>query len=70
MRTPAFHFKAFDYGIFSFQIDDGPVTDAVDFYDPKLQRPQALTLNPVNVSAGKHQLKIICQGKNRRRRTH
>jgi len=56
--------KAFDYGIFSFQVDDGPVTEAVDFYDPKLQRPQALTLKPMSVSAGKHQLKITCQGKN------
>ncbi|MCY2995609.1 MAG: family 31 glucosidase [Planctomycetota bacterium] len=55
--------KAHDYGIFSFQLDKGPMSDAIDLYSPKLQGPSAVTLKPSTLAEGKHQLKIICQGK-------
>jgi len=58
--------KAHDYGIFSFQLDSGPASDAVDIYDPKLQAPTAFKLKPMKLSKGKHQLKIKCHGKNPR----
>jgi len=56
--------RAHDYGIFSFRMDDGPASDPVDIYDPKLQAPTACKLKPVKLSRGKHQLKIECHGKN------
>jgi hypothetical protein len=56
--------KAHDYGVFRFQLDNGPVSDAVDLYSPKLQGPFAFTLKPMKLSKGKHQLNIVCQGKN------
>jgi hypothetical protein len=58
--------KAHDYGIFSFQVDNGFVSSAVDVYDPKLQAPIPLTLKPMRLAAGKHHLRIECQGKNPR----
>jgi len=58
--------KAHDYGIFSFQIDDGPASAPVDIYDPKLRPPTVFKLQPMKLSKGKHQLKIECHGKNPR----
>jgi len=31
--------KAEDYGIFSFQLDDGPESEAIDLFSAKLQPP-------------------------------
>jgi len=56
--------KAEDYGIFRFQLDHGPVSDAIDLYSPKLLGPSAFTLKPMKLSKGKHLLTIVCQGKN------
>jgi len=56
--------KAHDYGIFTFQLDGGPVSKAMDVYDLKLQAPAVFKLEPMKLSKGKHQLKIECQGKN------
>jgi alpha-D-xyloside xylohydrolase len=58
--------KAHDYGIFSFQLDDGPASDPLDIYDPKLRAPTVFKLKPMRLSKGKHQLKIECHGKNPR----
>jgi hypothetical protein len=58
--------KAHDYGIFSFQLDDGPASDPADIYDPKLQAPTAFKPEPIRLSKGKHHLKIECHGKNAR----
>lgn len=55
--------RAHDYGIFSFQLDDGPMSDAYDLYDPKVLAPMVVTLRLPTLSKGKHQLKIVCQGK-------
>lgn len=56
--------KAEDYGIFRFKLDQGPVSDAIDLYSPKLVGPSAFTLKPMKLSKGKHLLTIVCQGKN------
>ena len=58
--------KAHDYGIFCFQLDDGPASDPVDIYDAELQAPTAFKLKPMRLSKGKHQLRIVCHGKNPR----
>jgi hypothetical protein len=56
--------KAEDYGIFSVRLDDGPETEAVDFFHSKLQPPTILTLKPMTLAKGTHSLRITCHGKN------
>lgn len=56
--------KAEDYGIFSFQLDDGPESETIDFFTPKLQPPMLLKLKPVTLAQGNHRLKILYHGKN------
>jgi hypothetical protein len=56
--------KAQDYGMFSFQLDDGPASAAIDFFDPKLQPPMLFKLKPAKLTQGKHLLKISYHGKN------
>jgi hypothetical protein len=56
--------KAEDYGIFSVRLDDGPETEAVDFFHSKLQPPTIITLKPMTLAKGKHSLRITCHGKN------
>ena len=56
--------KAADYGTFSFQLDDGPMSEVVDLYDQKLQPPMLLKLKPAILATGIHRLKIFYHGKN------
>jgi len=56
--------KAQDYGMFSFQLDDGPASAAIDLFDPKLQPPMLFKLKPAKLTQGKHLLKIRYHGKN------
>ncbi|MCF7848750.1 MAG: hypothetical protein K9M45_07875 [Kiritimatiellales bacterium] len=56
--------KAEDYGIFSVRLDDGPETEAMDFFHSKLQPPTIITLKPMTLAKGKHSLRITCHGKN------
>lgn len=60
--------KAEDYGIFKFQLDDGPVTEAMDLFEPKLQPPVTIKLPPATLSEGNHRLTVLYQGKNPRSR--
>ena len=55
--------KAEDYGIFSFQLDDGPVSEAIDLFQPRLQPPVVFKLKPAMLTQGQHLLKILYQGK-------
>ena len=55
--------KAEDYGIFSFQLDDGPLSEAIDLFRPKLQPPVGFKLKPAMLTPGKHLLRILYQGK-------
>lgn len=62
--TLALHLsKAEDYGIFRFQLDDGPESEALDLFHPRLQPPVILTLGPMHLAPGQHRLKITYQGK-------
>ena len=45
--------KAEDYGIFSFQLDDGPESEAIDLFEPKLQPPMLFKLKPATLTQGK-----------------
>jgi hypothetical protein len=56
--------KAEDYGIFSLQLDEGPETEAMDLYQPKLQPPSIIKLKPMTLAQGKHSLRILYHGKN------
>ncbi|MCX6877402.1 MAG: hypothetical protein NTW21_26870 [Verrucomicrobia bacterium] len=56
--------KAEDYGIFSFQLDNGPASAAMDLYNPKLLGPSIVTLNPPKLATGNHHLSIVCHGNN------
>ena len=56
--------KAEDYGIFSFQLDDGPESEAIDLFAPKLQPPMLFKLKPATLTRGNHRLKIFYHGKN------
>lgn len=56
--------KAEDYGIFSVRLDNGPETEAIDFFHSKLQPPTIITLKPMTLARGKHFLRITCHGKN------
>jgi hypothetical protein len=56
--------KAEDYGIFSVRLDDGPETEAMDFFQSKLQPPTIITLKPMTLAKGTHSLRITCHGKN------
>jgi hypothetical protein len=63
--TLALHLsKAEDYGIFSFQLDDGPETEAMDLFQPKLQPPTIIKLKSMPLTQGKHYLMITYHGKN------
>ncbi|MDR0901994.1 MAG: hypothetical protein LBM92_04405, partial [Opitutaceae bacterium] len=44
--------RAQDYGVFTFQLDNGPVLGAADLYDPKLQAPTALRLPAARLEPG------------------
>ena len=55
--------KAEDYGIFKFQLDDGPVTEAMDLFERKLQPPLTIKLPPATLSEGNHRLTISYQRK-------
>jgi hypothetical protein len=56
--------KAEDYGIFSFQLDEGPESEAMDLFQPRLQPPTIVKLKPMTLAQGKHYLKITYHGKN------
>jgi hypothetical protein len=56
--------KAEDYGIFSFQLADGPASQETDLFDPRLQPPMLLKLKPAKLTRGNHLLKILYHGKN------
>jgi hypothetical protein len=56
--------KAEDYGIFSFQLDDGPESAAIDLFQPRLQPPVVFKLKPAMLTQGNHLLKIRYHGKN------
>ena len=56
--------KAEDYGIFSFRLDDGPDTVAIDFFHPRLLPPTPVELKPATLTRGNHRLKILYHGKN------
>ena len=55
--------RAEDYGIFSFQLDDGPESKAIDLFEPKLQPPMLFKLKPAMLTQGSHRLKILYHGK-------
>jgi len=56
--------KAEDYGIFSFQLDDGPESEAIDLFQPRLQPPVVFKLKPAMLTQGNHRLRILYHGKN------
>jgi hypothetical protein len=56
--------KAEDYGIFSLQLDEGPETEAMDLFQPRLEPPTIIKLKPMTLAQGKHYLRIIYHGKN------
>lgn len=60
--------KAFDYGVFSFKIDEGPETEPIDFYanlrDQQLDVPTEVTLPQMELTAGSHRLTVTCRGRN------
>jgi hypothetical protein len=56
--------RAHDYGTFSFQLDDGPASEAIDIYDPRLQKPMPFKLKSAKLSKGAHRLKIKYHRKN------
>ena len=56
--------KAHDYGIFSFQLDDGPDERDNGPLQSETSRSLRLHAKTFHVGGGKHQLKIICQGQN------
>ncbi len=58
--------RAHDYGTFSFQLDDGPVSEAIDIYDPRLQKPTPFKLKPSKLTKGPHRLKITYHRKHPR----
>jgi alpha-D-xyloside xylohydrolase len=60
--------KAEDYGIFSFQLDDGPASEAIDLFAPKLQPPMLFRLKSAMLTRGNHRLKILYLGQNPRSR--
>ena len=65
MRALILHVsKAEDYGIFSFRVDDGPETAAVDLFHPRLLPPVCLEVKPPPLAAGNHRLTITYHGKN------
>jgi len=55
--------KAEDYGIFSFQLDEGPESEAMDLFQPRLQPPTIIKLKPMTLTQGKHCLKVTYHGK-------
>ncbi len=56
--------KAEDYGIFSFQLDNGPESESIDLFQPRLQPLVVFRLKPAMLTQGKHLLKIHYHGKN------
>ncbi|NQU19978.1 MAG: hypothetical protein HQ567_01750, partial [Candidatus Nealsonbacteria bacterium] len=56
--------KAEDYGIFGFQLDEGPESEATDLFQPRLQPPTIIKLKPMTLAQGKHYLMITYHGKN------
>ena len=56
--------RAHDYGTFSFQLDDGPVSEAIDIFDPRLQKPMPFKLKPAKLTKGAHCLRITYHRKN------
>ena len=58
--------KAADYGTFSFQIDDGPASEAIDIFDPELLAPFSCPLKVMTLSEGKHALKITYHDRNKK----
>ncbi|MHC4250555.1 MAG: HzsA-related protein [Planctomycetota bacterium] len=60
--------KAGDYGVFSFRIDDGPASQDIDTYDPRVCGPFPYKLKTMALKAGAHRLKVLVKGKNQRSR--
>ena len=56
--------SAHDYGTFSFQLDDEPASEAIDIYDPRLQKPAPFKLKAAKLTQGAHRLKIKYHRKN------
>lgn len=60
--------RAPDYGSFAILLDDKPIEDSIDLYDPKVVATRHHLSTPV--SAGRHTLTFRCIGKNEQSTRH
>ena len=60
--------KAGDYGIFEVAVDGKTIGEPIDLYDPKVTTTGEILLGTVQLGEGKHVLKAIAIGRNKKAR--